>query len=155
MTEKNIQDGIQDTLQSMTEFADADVVVNDWSILDRGSTAAPYVIIENSDGFTSTQGTMTGNVSYEIPVTLVEAFSALKGWKTTLDNFLTRRDAIITKYNAVGAARAANGLSAVDIHTIRTDGPPEPWYRGEVDPTMSNPTYYIQRFIFEVDEGWG
>ena len=77
MSEVTIQAAVQDTLQAMAAFAAADIVINDWSILDSSTFAAPYVIIRTADSVTSRQDTMTPNTRWQIPVTLFEAVHGL------------------------------------------------------------------------------
>ena len=68
MSEKLIQEGIQDAIQAMDAYANADVVINDWTILDQADSAAPYVIIENSDTFKAPQTAGDPSRTWEIPV---------------------------------------------------------------------------------------
>lgn len=124
MSEYAIQQGIQDTLQAMTEFADASVVINDWSILDGPMTGAPYVIITDANNFTARQDTRTPNTKWEIVITLFEQFT---DWPTTLNNLRARRQAIIDAFNASGTARSA-GLTAVTIDEIRAGSDITEWY---------------------------
>ena len=155
MSEQTIQEGIQTTIRALTAFASADVVINDWDLLDQSTANAPYVIIENSPEPIVTQQTVSGNFAWSIPVSLFERFV---DWPTTLNGFRTRRQAIFDAYNAVGTARAAGGIEAVDIHTIRVGGPIEylydPYLRDEDIPDAL-PMFVTQQLIFEVDEGWG
>jgi hypothetical protein len=104
MSEATIQLGIQAALRAMSEFEDADIVINDWSVLDQSSSAAPYVIIENADDFTSRQDTVTPVTRWEIPLTLIERFD---DWQPALDNLRTRRQAIIDKINSDDIRSAA------------------------------------------------
>ena len=155
MSEKTIQEGIQATIQALAAFDNADVVINDWDVLDQSTAQAPYVIIQNTDDPIITMQTLSGNMAWSIPVTLIERFT---DWKETLNNFRTRRQAIFDTYNAAGTARSAGGIEAVDIHTIRTDGPIENLYDPDMPDDLldpSSPIFITQRFIFEVDEGWG
>lgn len=153
MSETTIQAGMQTIFQSMAEFASADVVINDWGVLDEAITGAPYLIIENTDVFVSTQESPTGNAEWSIPVILFEAFDT---WPTTLNNLRNRRDAIIVKFNEVGTARAAGGIEAVNIHTITADGPPDYLYDNyNQEINEAEPAFVFQRLLFLVNEGWG
>lgn len=120
MTEATIQAGIQDVIQSMNEFNNVDVVINDFGIYDQSSVNAPYVMIQSADQVLSRQDSPSAETTYEILVTLIERFT---DWKETLDNLTTRRDALLTKFNAVGTARSAAGLEATSIDSIRAAGP--------------------------------
>lgn len=152
MTEATIQAGIQDVIQSMIEFANADVVINDWGILDQSSSDAPYVLITSADNFTSRQDVTTAETTYEIPVMLIERFT---DWKETYDNLTTRRDAILTKFNAVGTARSADGLTATTVDVIRPAGEITQLYDSYLSPeelAEALPTFIAQTLIFEVTE---
>jgi hypothetical protein len=152
MTEATIQAGIQDVIQAMPEFAGADVVINDWGIFDQSSSHAPYVLIQSADEVTSRQDVKTAQTVYMIPVMLVERFT---NWKETYDNFTTRRDAILTKFNAVGAARSANGIAATTVDVIRSEGPIGEVYPAYLEPeerAEALPEFVVQTLIFETEE---
>jgi len=150
--EAGIQTGIQAILQSMTEFADADVVINDWSVLDQPNENAPYVIISNADEFDSKQDVKTAETTWQEVITLVEAFS---DWATTLNNLRTRRQAIIDKFNAVGSARSAGGLAATTMDRLRSEGPITPYYGPYVPQDQlaeAMPIYLMQSLLMQVEE---
>lgn len=152
MSEVLIQQGIQTQIRAMAEFADADVVINNWGILDQSVENAPYVIISNSDTFRSKQDVKTAETTWEIPVTLFEAFT---DWETTENNFRTRRQAIIENFNAVGDARSADGLDAVTVDEIRSEGPITPYYGVYLtDEQMAEatPQFLYQTLIFSTEE---
>ena len=152
MTEATIQAGIQDVIQSMGEFATASVVLNDYSIYDQSSSKAPYVLIQTADDFSSRQDAPTAITTYMIPVTLVEKFT---DWPTTLNNLTTRRDALLTKFNAVGTARSADGLEATSINAIRPAGPIAfvyDAYLSESEQAEALPVFVAQTLIFETEE---
>lgn len=152
MSEATIQSGIQTTLQAMSEFADADIVINEWGILDQAVTGAPYVIITNSDSVDSRQDTRTANTKWSIPITLYEAFT---DWATSFNNFRTRRQAIIDAYNGTSTARSAGITSGVTIDRIRNDGDIGFYF----DKTLSDeelrvamPIFLYQTLILEAEE---
>jgi tryptophan 2,3-dioxygenase len=150
-SETAIQLGIKTAIQSMIEFADADVVINDWSILDQSSQAAPYVIIENADNFRSMQITQTPENTWDIPITLIERFI---DWTTSLNNFRDRRQAIIDKINS-GDERSANGLSGVTIDEIRSDGSIGQIFLAYLTPEQqveALPTFLSQRIVLVTKE---
>ena len=152
MSEATIQTGIQTQIQAMAEFADADVKINDWSILDQGNAAAPYVIISDADTFVSRQDSKTAVTTWEIVVTLCEAFT---DWTTTLNNLRTRRQALIDNFNAVGDARSADGLAAVTVDEIRSEGPITPYYGPYLradDMAEALPQFLNQSMIFVTQE---
>lgn len=152
VVETPIQAAIQVTFRGMSAFDDADVTINDWRILDQAVEKAPYIIIENSDEFNSRQDTVTPRNTWNIPVTLFERFT---DWKPTLDNFRTRRDAIVGEFNEVGTNRSpgADSTAMVTVDSIRSDGPLTPWNYPWRDPeTRGNdlPDFIAQRIIMEV-----
>jgi len=152
MTEATIQAGIQATIQSMAAFSVADVVINDYGIYDQSSSLAPYVLIASADDFTSRQDAPTAQTTYQIPVTIVERFT---DWKETMDNLTTRRDALLTQYNAAGTARSANGLTSTTIDSIRPQGPIAFVYDAYLDESQraeALPIFIAQTLIFEVTE---
>lgn len=151
MTEATIQAGIQDTIQAMTEFANADVVINDWGIFDQTSSKAPYVLIQTADEFRSRHDLGAPENIYHIPVMLVEVFT---DWPETMNGLTTRRDALLTTYNTGGNQRSAGGIP-VTIDEIRPQGPIAFIY----DPSIPDnqlaealPIFVAQTLIFEVKE---
>jgi len=150
VSEKSIQEGIQSIIQSMTEFEDASVVINDWSILDYSSFYAPFVIIENSDQFESRQDGVTPNTVWQVPINLFEVFS---GWEDTLTNFRARRQAIIDKLNT--SPNRAAALTQVTIDRIYPDSEIEQVYSRYLKPeeeANALPVFLVQRIILEAEE---
>lgn len=151
VTEADIANGLQTAIQAMAEFADADVVVNDWGVLDGSVSQAPYVIITTADDFTSRQDAPSANDTYSIPVTLFEAFT---DWPTTLTNFRTRRSALITLANAGGTFRSAGQLESVTINAVRSGGKILPYYQpGLTSEEMqeATPQFLMQEIIFDTE----
>lgn len=157
MSEATIQSALQTLFQGMSEFDNADVVINDWRLLDGSIQAAPFVIIESTDEISSIQRNQYAATTYNIKVYLFEAFTF---WKETLDNFTTRRDAILTLFNdsSTGnrAAGSVNGASvSIDIEEIRTASGIDPWYTHYVSPqdaANATPNYLWQLLIFRTRE---
>lgn len=150
--EAAIQTGIQAQIQALVEFADADVVINDWGVLDGSTENAPYVIISNADTFNSKQDTTSAETSWEIPVSLFEKFDS---WPLTENALRDRRQALIDKFNAIGNARSAGGLMSVSINGIRNEGPITPYYGIYLtDAQMAEtlPVFLFQTLIFSVEE---
>jgi len=151
MTEKSVQEGIQTSLRSMSEFADADIVINDWTILDNSTSKAPYVLIENADEFDSRQDSVTANTRWQVKITLIEVFTK---WSTTLNNLRTRRQAIIDKINAVGTARSA-GQTATTIDRVYSLGPIGYIYDSYIPEDQIEealPAYVTQAIGLDVEE---
>ncbi len=152
MSELAVQQGLQTIIRNLAEFADTDVVINDWTILDGGVAGAPYIIIFTADTFRARQDTETRQTWWNVPVRMVEAFT---DWTTTLNNFRARRQAILDAMNATGTARAAGQSTAVTIDEIRSEGPITPYY----DPYLAaeqlpeaTPIYLYQDLIFVTEE---
>lgn len=151
MSEKSIQEDMQDTIQSMSPFANSDVVINDWSILDGPVSNAPYVIIENSDTIESRQDVKTANTKWNIPIRLIERFV---DWTPSLNSFRDNRQALIDQFNGTEDYRSA-GASATTADVIRSDGPIDHIYEEygepEIDPEAV-PLFISQRLLFEFEE---
>ena len=152
MSEQAVHEGIQAVIRQIAAFAAADVVINDWSVLDQSSQAAPYVIISNADDFRSRQDATSPQTTWQVPVAIYERWT---DWPTTLANLRARRQAIIDEFNVVSDNRAANGLPAVTIDEIRNDGPITPYYgpyiRAEEVPDAL-PQFLMQTLILSVEE---
>lgn len=151
MSEATIAAGIKAALQAMSEFDDVDVVEMEYGILDQTTLAAPYVIIGASDDFLSAQDAPSAETTWDLPVTLVEAFS---DWETTLGNIRTRRQALIDKINS-GDVRSAGGLEAVSIDEVRSGGPLQPVYGNWIDPELepeTDPIYIMAPMILVCEE---
>jgi hypothetical protein len=149
MSETLIQQGIQDVIQALSAFADADVVINDWTIYDQSVLDGPYVLIESADEFEARMDTVEPVTLWQERVTLIEPF---EDWQTTLNNLRTRRQAILDAFNAVGTARSA-GLEATDIAIIRTQGSIDPYYDVYADPDAGpDPAFLQQTLLFECEE---
>lgn len=152
MSEKLIQEGVQDVIQAMDEFANADVVINDYTPFDLSNLNAPYVIIENCDDVESTQDGRVANTTWNIHLILIERFT---DWKTTQDNFRDRRQALLDEFNAEGNARSAGGLAATNIKAIRTRGPIVEWYDpmlAENQRELAVPVFLFQWLILVTEE---
>ena len=150
MNETAVQAAIQTTLKAMSEFADADVVINDWSILDQSSLAAPYVIITNAADINEARDTSDAQTAYTVPVTLVERFT---NWADTLNGLRNRREAIFNAFT--GSARSANGLEGTNFTRVRTVGPIVEYYdRGlsSEQLAVALPVFLQQDIAIDVEE---
>ena len=117
MSETAIQSGLQAAFQAMARFSSADVVVNDWRILDGDITASPYLLIENADTMTSQQDTKTPVTIWDIPVTIYRQFA---DWKATMGDLRDDRQAVVDEINSSNV-RSAGGLQ-VSINAVRSEG---------------------------------
>lgn len=158
MSEATIQTALQTLIQSLSAFDDADVVINDWSLLDSGVNAAPYFIFESADDFSSVQTAKVEQTTYQIKGYLFENFTT---WKATLDNLTTRRDALLTLFNdSDTGARMAGSVDAsskaVNIEEIRAGSGVQPWYYHYIsaeEAANATPQYLWQLLIFTAREG--
>jgi len=151
MTEKAIQEGIQDVIQAMDEFANADVVINDYSPFDFSNLKAPYVIIENSDDVSSTQEGYDPVTIWNPKLILIERFIK---WKTTQDNLRDRRQALLDEFNGHGNARSAGGVEGVNIKKLRTSSPILEWYDPQIAENQRPGTFPVFLFQFLTFETW-
>jgi hypothetical protein len=151
MSELTIQQGIQAAIQAMDEFADGDVVINDWSVLDGETSNAPYVIITTADDFDSRQDTVTPNTRWDIMIYLVVRWLT---WNDTLTDFRDYRQAIIDKINS-GTGRSAGGIAAVSVNRIYNGSGIEPVYDPYLTPEQlpeAMPDFLQQLIVLETEE---
>ncbi len=147
MSEATIAAGIATAIKAMSEFANADVVHNDFGIYDK-QDSAPFVLIGSCDNFERRQDVQTAETTWHIPVRLIELFI---DWPTTLDNLRTRRQAIIDKINS-GDSRSAGKLQ-VTIDVIANSGPITSVYGMYIeDQRESIPIYLEQDLILTCTE---
>ena len=144
MSEQTIEERIQTILQGLDQFADTDVVISDFSILDQTLQRAPLAIIEIADDFRASDefgGCLT--VEWFIPVLLIERFVADQETRLQLRD---KRQAVIDRF--VGDRRNM-GSPGVECNVIKNDGPVSGY-----NPTAkaTKPLILYQRLIFEVIE---
>lgn len=148
MSEQTIQEKIQGVIQALAIFEDADVILNDWGVVDRSSLEAPYVIIETSDDFEWQHQNPAGQMRWGIPINLIERFT---DWDESMNLIRDRRQAILDAF-FVGGAGAEAGV-VVDM--IRNDGVITPYYDRTVAQDLQPealPVFLMQRMILEVTE---
>lgn len=153
-TQKQLQEGMQTFIRTITPaFASADVVINDWDLLDGPVAGAPYVIISNADEWAARKQTAAAQREWQIVATLYEEFkTGEKAWKTTMDNLRDRIEAILDKVDE-GAYRTA-GLAGTNISAVRSGGPVEARYQPYLTPEQLSgamPIFVYQRMIFSVE----
>ena len=148
MSETTVITKIATALKTLNDFADADVVFNDASILDDSAANAPYVIIYTSDGFLSEQSVMTEENSWDIPILLVIEF---EDWETSMNAFRALRQTVLDLFNENSSVdnRSGDGLH---IPIIRSDSPIEGIYDAQDFSDQSVPDFLSQRIIFESKE---
>lgn len=151
MTEKARAESIQDALQSMTDFTDAQVTLNDNSVLDAKGAAlsgANYAIVYTSDTFRSVQRTREPETDWDIPVLLVVQF---KTWEDALNDLRDLRQAVIDEFNLNSESnRTSDGAF---ISEIRSEGAVQAIYDAFVDfENEQVPDYLGQRVLFITEE---
>ena len=67
ITEADVQLAMQTAMQTISLFASADVVINDWDVLNQAGAKAPYVVIENSETLDSRQDVADAEHEMEHP----------------------------------------------------------------------------------------
>lgn len=152
MSEKQLQEGIRDVIRAMDGFANADVVINDYGVFDLSSQKAPYIIIENSDDFVSTQDGYGAVTVWSPKLCLIVRFDK---WKTTQDEFRDYRQALLDEFNGHGNARSAGGVEDLNIKVLRTSSPILEWYSPDLEENQQPgtfPVFLIQFFTFEAEE---
>jgi len=150
MRETQVQSEVQAIFQAMDEFDDADVVISDWSILDRESVGAPYLNIENAVNIDSREDTAAEQCTYDLPVTVFERFTT---WTETHNRLRITREAVINEMT--GVRRSANGLEGFTINRIRTDGPIlEVMDKGlsREEAAVADPAFLAQRLLLACEE---
>lgn len=136
-------------MRAMDEFADADVTINDWGVLDGARENAPYAIIETSDDYITKKD---GSVATDNIKIIVHLFVAFLDYTSALNEFRDLRDAVKTQVND-GNNRSVNGLPGLRIPSIRNGGKIEGLYRKGLSPEQirgANPVYLWQPQIFEI-----
>ena len=149
MTEAARLTSIQSSLQSMSAFTNAQVVINNISILDEDASGyGNYAIVYSSDDFDSMQETKVPQTRWDVSVMIVVAFV---DWETSLNAFTTLRDAVLAEFNSTSEAnRCGDG---VYISTIRAESPIEGMFDAFIDFTPDSvPDFISQRMIFVTEE---
>jgi hypothetical protein len=153
MSELTVAEGIQAVVQDITDyFIPSSVVDNEWSILDREVSEGPFLNIMVANDFRNRQDTVTPQAFWTIPAVLVVPFV---DWNTSMTNFRTYRQAILDKFNEVGTARSADGLTATTIDEIRSGGPIEAIFANYNDPANradETPQSLAQFILFSCEE---
>lgn len=146
MTEKTVAEAVQDVLQAIATFEDADVTINDWSVLDQPTTNAPYAIVETADDFGVTYISSEEVYRWSIPVTIIEQF---QDWDTSLTAFRDTRQLVI---DALGVGGGVVGLA---VRAIRSSGPVGyiyPAYTQVEFTADAIPIFVTQRIIVDCEE---
>jgi hypothetical protein len=153
-TELQLQQGLQAVVQGLDEFDDRDVVINDWAVLDRPVSEAPFLVFINADEFDSRQVTMTATTGYTVKAWLI-VYLGGREWEDAYNEFRDVRQAIIDKFNAVGTARTAGGIDGVNVPRIYNLSEIGFIYAQGQDPELTPdalPEYLAQMIAFEVEQ---
>jgi hypothetical protein len=153
MSELGVAEGIQAVVRDITDhFLAESVVINDWSVSDREVGQGPFLNIMTANDFRNRQDTVSEQAFWTIPAALVVPFV---DWNTTMSDFRTYRQAILDKFNEVGTARSADGLTATTIDEIRSGGPIEAIFANYNDPANradETPQSLAQFILFSCEE---
>lgn len=146
--EKTLQEGLQTIFQGMTEFADADVVINDMSILDRLTTLeGPFLMIGNAITPQVSYDKNAGRYSYLNISTTVVVSALARNPKEYWDEFRDVRQACFERI-AASTYVTIGGLSCV-VNNYRAEADPYEWYPTEESEA---PLYISQELILEIEE---
>ena len=147
MSEQTIAIALRTLLQSMSNFADADVTICDWSVLDGSSTAAPYAIIDVADSFETQFQVSVEEARWDIPVEIYEAFS---DWDTTRAAFRDTRQAVIDQL--ADSPGATLGLACRAVRSESPVAPVYPAYLSDNERAEALPVFLMQRIIVVCEE---
>lgn len=151
MSEATLQADLARELETLTSlFGTADVVVNDWSILDGPRENAPYILIQNAESF-HVEAVQTGwSITWEIPFLLIESFS---DWTATWNNLRDHRQAVIDKLKNVDGYNASSSRLAWGLRDIRNeDGIKDMYDRYVQEESEAIPVYQYQKIVLVVEE---
>ena len=158
INESAVQTAVAVFIRTLTEFADADVVINDYSILDGSIDKFPVVIVTTADNFRATPATGgERNDFFEVPVVLYEKFiigkdAAGKGWQKSLDNLRDRRQAIVDK--VFTGSNSSIGTAGLKVNEVRNEGPIDSLYNpklNEVQLKDAMPIMLSQTIIISLE----
>lgn len=158
INESAVQTAVAVFIRSLNEFADADVVINDFAILDGTTVGFPVVIIATADNIRATPAAGgERNDFFDIPVVLYEKFvigkdANGKAWKVSLDNLRDRRQAIVDKvFDGSNSSISTAGLRVTEV---RTDGPVDSLFNpklGEAQLKDALPIMLSQTIIISLE----
>lgn len=147
MSEKAVQEGIQDAIQSLTGFANADVVINDWTILDQTVASGPYAIIRNSDTF-SNDASINTNTTWHVPIEIYEAFTE---WDASSGAFRDTRQTVIDAFSGVN--RSAGGIVGMLVKDVHSGADVEYYYGPHAEhEELADPIFIAQSIILVCEE---
>jgi hypothetical protein len=151
VSEKTLQESIQTELLRLTStFSTGDVVIDDWSVLDGPSSKAPYAIINASEEFSTDLIRSQWSTVWNIPVTLIVAFS---DWGVTERALRDLRQTILDKLTNPDGFTSSNGVLAWGIQSVRSGGGFEGVYDRYVEnPVEAIPVFLSHRVILNVQE---
>jgi hypothetical protein len=147
MSELLVAEAIQDVLQGMSEFDDADVTISDWKVLDGSSMAAPFAIIKIAGDFGRMWRTKSAETTYNIPVEIYVKFTE---WSTTLLAFRALRQAILDIFDT-----APGVVAGFRVNSIRSGSGIGEVYEKYIDPALQGeaiPQMLMQVLMFNCEE---
>lgn len=146
-TEQQLQEGLQDVIQTITgTFTAANVVINDYSRTDEMTDRDPLFIIGNVDNFSALQASTTDQTgTLDLPASLaVRCYS----WQESLNTFRDARQAIINTFAGAGNAMSLGGLEGVSVASVDPAGGIDYVYQNEGDAL---PVFIVQSLLFRVE----
>ena len=148
MDEKTAQESLQTWLQGLSEFANADVVINDFSIFDGARDKGPFAIISNSDRWRSRQVGSVAEDTWPIPVFLLVPFTKDQ---ETLNTFRDTRQVIINEINDNTGNRTP--VPGADISEVFPGTDVMEWFEEGTKPEEFGtfPLYIFQVMLFQVE----
>ena len=144
--ENDFQVAIQTSLRSSSLFADEDVVINDYSFLDRSIQSAPYAMIKTADNFEIIYSGPTAEQRWDIPVHIYIAFE---------DHDISLEDMKTVRTNVIDTLGGdTGGVVGLALRAIRPGTEVLPVYNAYVAeneiPEML-PIFYMQELIIECE----
>lgn len=142
MSEATLQADLKREILQLTHlFGEADVVIDDWSILDGGNANAPYVIIVSSDTLEVTRiQTDDKLTSWTIPFYIIVKFD---DWDSARSSLGATRQGVLDHLKATEGYLDASGRLAWGLRSIRALEPVSEIY----DRFIENPEEALPVFL--------
>ena len=144
MSQKAIREGIQDTLQALAAFADADVTLSNLDILDEPGAleSAPFVVILPPGSFDVISAPARDFITWQIPALVYTAFDASNTtWASAFEEHAANEQTVI---DALQADQMPTTTSRITMITGTQD---------ILEDVTNDPVSFIFRpLIIEVEE---
>lgn len=152
MSEATLQADIQRELLRLTSlFSTGDIVINDWSILDKANAGAPYVNILSSDTLEVEDIQIDSNLTrWTIPFYVIVKFT---DWDESRSALGTTRQSVIDQLKVTESYQDASGRLAWGLRGIRSLEPVSEIYDRYVEnPEESLPVFLAHKLGAVVEE---